>query len=65
MNEETIPIWAIHRRLYEWILGFAATSIAPVILFFIAIIEALQDGLRETWCHCLYCEHFPWKVRTG
>ncbi len=42
MNEETIPIWAIHRRLYEWILGFAATSIAPVILFFIAIIEAFM-----------------------
>ncbi len=42
MNEETIPIWAIHRRLYEWILSFSATSIAPLILFFIAIIEAFM-----------------------
>lgn len=42
MNEETISTWAIHRRLYEWILSFAATTIAPVILFAIAIIEAFM-----------------------
>ena len=42
MNEETIPTWAIHRRLYEWILSFAATTIAPVILFAIAVIEAFM-----------------------
>ena len=42
MNEETIPTWAIHRRLYEWILSFAATTIAPVILFVIAVIEAFM-----------------------
>ncbi|MEE2819777.1 MAG: VTT domain-containing protein [Planctomycetota bacterium] len=42
MNEETIPTWAIHRRLYEWILSFAATKIAPVILFVIAVIEAFM-----------------------
>jgi len=42
MNEETTPTWAIHRRLYEWILSFAATKIAPVILFVIAVIEAFM-----------------------
>ncbi len=42
MNEETISTWAIHRRLYEWILSFAATTIAPVILFVIAVIEAFM-----------------------
>lgn len=42
MNEETTPTWAIHRRLYEWILSFAATKIAPVILFAIAVIEAFM-----------------------
>ena len=42
MNKETIPTWAIHRRLYEWILSFAATTIAPVILFVIAVIEAFM-----------------------
>ena len=42
MNEETISTWAIHRRLYEWILSFAATTIAPVILFAIAVIEAFM-----------------------
>ena len=42
MNEETIPTWAIHRRLYEWILSFAASTIAPVILFIIAVIEAFM-----------------------
>lgn len=42
MNEETIPTWAIHRRLYEWILSFAATKIAPIILFVIAVIEAFM-----------------------
>ena len=40
MSEESIPSWALHRRLYEWVLGFAATPVAPVALFFIAIIEA-------------------------
>ncbi len=42
MNEETIPTWAIHKRLYDWILSFAATTIAPVILFVIAVIEAFM-----------------------
>ena len=42
MNEETTPTWAIHRRLYEWILSFAATKIAPIILFVIAVIEAFM-----------------------
>jgi len=42
MSEESIPTWALHRRLYEWVLGFAATPVAPVALFFIAIIEAFM-----------------------
>jgi len=40
MSEQSVPTWALHRRLYEWVLGFAARPIAPVALFFIAIIEA-------------------------
>ena len=40
MSDQLIPTWAIHRRLYEWVLGFASTSVAPVALFFISIIEA-------------------------
>lgn len=42
MSEEPIPTWALHRRLYEWVLGFAATSVAPAALFFIAVIEAFM-----------------------
>ena len=42
MSEESIPTWALHRRLYEWVLSFAASSMAPVVLFFIAIIEAFM-----------------------
>ena len=40
MEKQQIPNWAIHRRLYEWVLGFAKTSIAPGALFIIAFIEA-------------------------
>ena len=42
MEQETIPTWAIHRRLYEWALGFAKTPIAPVALAFIAFVEAFM-----------------------
>lgn len=42
MSQETIPNWAIHRRLYEWVLGFASKPIAPVVLFCIAFIEAFM-----------------------
>ena len=40
MEQETIPKWAIHHRLYEWVLSFASKSIAPFVLFCIAFIEA-------------------------
>ena len=40
MEKQQTPNWAIHRRLYEWVLGFAKTPIAPVALFIIAFIEA-------------------------
>lgn len=40
MEKEHIPTWALHRRLYEWVLGFAIKPIAPFILFGIAFIEA-------------------------
>ena len=40
MSEESIPTWALHRRLYEWILSFAATPLAPIVLLLIAFIEA-------------------------
>jgi len=40
MEQETIPNWAIHRRLYEWVLGFAQTPAAPIVLFTIAFVEA-------------------------
>ncbi len=40
MEKQQIPNWAIHRRLYEWVLGFAKTSIAPAALLIIAFIEA-------------------------
>ena len=42
MSEDSISTWAIHRRLYEWVLSFAASSMAPVALFFIAIMEAFM-----------------------
>lgn len=42
MEEQHIPKWAIHRRLYEWVLGFAKTPIAPIVLFGIAFIEAFM-----------------------
>jgi membrane protein YqaA with SNARE-associated domain len=40
MEQQPVPNWAIHRRLYNWVLGFAATSIAPIALLIIAFIEA-------------------------
>lgn len=40
MEQEAIPNWALHRRFYEWILGFAAKPIAPIVLFCIAFVEA-------------------------
>jgi len=40
MVKEAIPTWAIHRRLYEWVLGFAVKPIAPIVLFCISFIEA-------------------------
>lgn len=40
MSQETISKWAIHHRLYEWVLGFAAKPVAPFVLFVIAFIEA-------------------------
>ncbi|MBC8202322.1 MAG: DedA family protein [Planctomycetes bacterium] len=42
MEQETIPTWAIHRRLYEWALGFAKTPVAPVALGLIAFVEAFM-----------------------
>ena len=42
MEQETIPTWAIHRRLYEWVLGFAKTPIAPAALAVIAFVEAFM-----------------------
>ena len=40
MTIKDVPSWAIHRRLYDWLLRFATTSVAPVVLFFVALIEA-------------------------
>jgi len=40
MSQETISKWAIHHRLYEWVLGFASKPIAPFVLFGIAFVEA-------------------------
>jgi membrane protein YqaA with SNARE-associated domain len=40
MTNNEVPSWAIHRRLYDWLLRFATTSVAPVVLFFVALIEA-------------------------
>jgi membrane protein YqaA with SNARE-associated domain len=42
MDHEHIPNWAIHRRLYKWILGFAAKPIAPFVLFGMSFIEAFM-----------------------
>ncbi len=42
MEQQTIPTWALHRRLYEWVLGFAATPMAPLVLFAIAFVEAFM-----------------------
>ena len=42
MSQESISVWAIHRRLYEWVLGFAKTKSALFILFSISIIEAFM-----------------------
>ncbi len=42
MEQETIPTWAIHRRLYEWALGYAKNPIAPVALAIIAFVEAFM-----------------------
>ena len=40
MTNKKVPSWAVHRRLYDWLLGFATTSVAPVALFFVALVEA-------------------------
>jgi membrane protein YqaA with SNARE-associated domain len=40
MEQEAIPNWALHRRLYEWVLGFASKPVAPIVLFCIAFVEA-------------------------
>ena len=40
MEHEAIPNWALHRRLYEWVLGFASKPVAPIVLFCIAFVEA-------------------------
>jgi len=40
MASEAVPKWAIHRRLYDWVLEFAVTPKAPIALFIIATIEA-------------------------
>ena len=40
MEQQSIPTWAIHRRLYEWALGFAKTPMAPIVLLAIAFVEA-------------------------
>ena len=42
MKQQVIPSWALHRRLYEWVLGFAATPLAPIVLFCIAFVEAFM-----------------------
>ena len=40
MEQQATPNWAIHRRLYDWVLGFAVSTIATVALIVIAFIEA-------------------------
>ena len=40
MEQQATPNWAIHRRLYDWVLGFAVSPIATVALIVIAFIEA-------------------------
>lgn len=40
MEHKAIPNWAIHRRLYGWVLGFAQSKVAPVVLLLIAFVEA-------------------------
>ena len=42
MEQQATPKWALHRRLYEWVLGFAATPMAPIVLFCIAFVEAFM-----------------------
>jgi membrane protein YqaA with SNARE-associated domain len=42
MEHEHIPNWAIHRRLYVWVLSFAAKSTASFVLFGIAFVEAFM-----------------------
>ena len=42
MTIKDVPSWAIHRRLYDWVLGFAATPIASLALFVIAFVEAFM-----------------------
>ena len=55
MSHEKIPKWALHRRFYEWVLGFASKPIAPFVLFVIAVIEAFvpfvpPDALLVPMC---------------
>ena len=42
MEHQPIPNWAIHMRFYRWVLGFAKTPLAPIILFVIAFVEAFM-----------------------
>jgi len=42
MEHEPTPNWAIHRRLYDWVLGFSKTTVAPIALLVIAFIEAFM-----------------------
>ncbi|MDP6601504.1 MAG: VTT domain-containing protein [Phycisphaerales bacterium] len=52
---QPVPRWAIHRRLYDWILGFAKTPAAPLVLLAVAFIEAFMpfvppDALLAPMC---------------
>ena len=55
MEQQPVPNWALHRRLYNWVLGFSTTPIAPVALLFIAFVEAFipfvpPDALLVPMC---------------
>jgi membrane protein YqaA with SNARE-associated domain len=55
MKQQAISNWALHRRLYEWVLGFASKPVAPFVLFVIAFIEAFvpfvpPDALLVPMC---------------
>lgn len=40
INETKIPTWAIHRRLYNWVLALAYKPYASAALFFLSMAEA-------------------------